>query len=100
MKFREVEVKFDASEISLKDFTYLVESKFKVKKHLLVSSYDEYFIDASDNFLRYRHRDDRGELTIKRKLTEGNNNKRIEVNIPTDGNALEAVSQFASLLGY
>lgn len=100
MKFREIESKYDASEISLKAFVGLVESSWKVKKHLLVSSYDDYFVDKDGNFLRYRHKDGRGELTIKRKLVEHNNNKRIEVNLPTDGNALEAVSQFAELLGY
>lgn len=100
MKFREIELKFDASEIALKDFVKLVESSFQVKKHLLVSSYDDYFVDKEGNFLRYRHKEGRGELTIKRKLTEHNNNKRIEVNLPTDGNAMEAVSQFADLLGY
>ena len=100
MQFREIEVKYDASEVSLKSFVSLVESKFTVKKHLLVSSYDDYFVDKDNNFLRYRHKEGRGELTIKRKLDEHNNNKRIEVNLPTDGNAMEAVSQFASLLGY
>lgn len=100
MKFREIEVKYDASEIALKDFVKLVESMYEVRKHLLVSSYDDYFTDKDGNFLRYRHKEGRGELTIKRKLTEHNNNKRIEVNLPTDGNAMEAVSQFAELLGY
>lgn len=100
MQFREVEAKYDAADITLKDFIKLVESKYKVKKRLLVSSYDDYFVDKNDNFLRYRHKEGRGELTIKRKLDEHNNNKRIEVNIPTDGNAMLAVTQFAELLGY
>lgn len=99
MQFREIEAKYDASEISLKDFKHLVESRFKVKKQLLVSSYDDYFVDIEGNFLRYRHKEGRGELTIKRKLDEYNN-KRIEVNLPTDGAAIEAVSQFVNLLGY
>lgn len=100
MNFREIEAKYDASEIKLSDFVKLVESKFKVKKHLLVSSYDDYFTHKDGNFIRYRHKEGRGELTIKRKLEEHNNNKRIEVNLPTEGNNLPAVTEFAELLGY
>lgn len=100
MQFREIETKYDASEISLKEFKTLVESQFNVKKRLLVSSYDDYFTDKDGNFLRYRHKEGRGELTIKRKLETHNNNKRVEVNLPTDGDNMEAVTQFAELLGY
>ncbi len=100
MQFREIETKYDASEISLKQFTALIESKFKVNKQLLVSSYDDYFTDKDNNFLRYRHKEGRGELTIKRKLETHNNNKRVEVNLPTDGDNIKAVTQFAELLGY
>lgn len=100
MQFREIETKYDASEISLKQFITLVESKFKVKKKLLVSSYDDYFTDEQGNFLRYRHKEGRGELTIKRKLDAQNNNRRVEVNLPTAGDNMQAVTHFAELLGY
>jgi adenylate cyclase class IV len=100
MKFREIETKYDASEISLKAFVSLVESKWKPKKHLLVSSYDDYFTDKDGNFLRYRHKEGRGELTIKRKTENHNNIKRVEVNLPTAGDNIEAVTQFVELLGY
>ncbi len=100
MQFREIETKYDASEISLKQFMALVESKWTVKKKLLVSSYDDYFTDKDDNFLRYRHKEGRGELTIKRKLDAANNNRRVEVNLPTSGGNMSAVTQFAELLGY
>lgn len=100
MQFREIEAKYDASEITLKDFLTLMESKYKVKKRLLVSSYDDYFVDKDGNFLRYRHKEGRGELTIKRKLDANNNNKRVEVNIPTGGDSMKAVTQFCELLGY
>ena len=100
LSFREIETKYDASQVTLKDFINLMESKYKVKKRLLVSSYDDYYTDKQDNFLRYRHKEGRGELTIKRKLDEHNNNKRIEVNLPMDGGSLSSVTQFAELLGY
>lgn len=100
MQFREIETKYDASEISLQEFNSLVKSKWKVKKQLLVSSYDDYFTDKDENFLRYRHKEGRGELTIKRKLDTQNNNRRVEVNLPTSGDNMEAVTRFAELLGY
>lgn len=100
IKFKEFESKYDAKEITLADFKAFINKWFKVQKQLLVSSYDDYFVNDSGDYIRYRHRDGHGEMTIKRKLTERNNNKRIEVNLPTSGNNLEAVTQFAELLGY
>jgi adenylate cyclase class IV len=100
MRFREIETKYDASEITLKSFTDLIKSKFKVRKFLRVGSSDDYFVDKDNNYLRYRHKEGRSELTIKRKLDQHNNNKRIEVNLPTTGATIEAVAQFAELLGY
>jgi adenylate cyclase class IV len=100
MKFREIELKYDASNIALSAFKHLIEAKGNIRKNLLVSSYDDYFVDSSGNFLRYRHKEGRGELTIKRKLSDQNNNQRVEVNVPTDGNNLPTITQFAGLLGY
>lgn len=100
MQFREIEAKYDASEITLKNFTNLIQTKYKVNKRLLVSSYDDYFTDKDGNFLRYRHKEGRGELTIKRKLDANNNNKRVEVNIPTGGDSMKEVTAFSELLGY
>jgi adenylate cyclase class IV len=91
MKFKEIEFKYDAQDVSMNKF---------VDKKMLVSSYDDYFTDPQGNFIRYRHHDTRGELTIKRKLSVNNNNERIEVNVPTEGNNLKAVAAFVDLLGY
>jgi adenylate cyclase class IV len=99
MNYKEIEFKYDAKQVSIDSFKQLVES-FNPKKKMLVSSYDDYFVDQKDNYIRYRFHDDWGELTIKRKLNEKNNNERIEVNLPTSGNNLKSVSEFASLLGY
>jgi hypothetical protein len=66
MQFREIEAKYDASEITLKDFISLVDSKYKVNKRLLVSSYDDYFVDKEGNFLRYRHKEGRSGYTVLR----------------------------------
>jgi adenylate cyclase class IV len=100
MHFKEIEYKYDAANISMKEFEELVEGNFKINKKMLVSSYDDYFVDSTGNFIRYRYTDGRGELTIKRKLSVNNNNERIEVNVPTAGDNLKTISTFVDLLGY
>jgi adenylate cyclase class IV len=67
---------------------------------MMVSSYDDYFTNDKDEFIRYRYHDHMGELTIKRKTTDLNNNNRVEVNVPTDGKSSAAIQAFADLLGY
>jgi adenylate cyclase class IV len=99
MNFKELETKYSADDVKFEDFVDLC-SKFSVCREMMVSSYDDYFVDNSDNFIRYRHRDGFGELTIKRKTSDKNNNNRIEVNLPTTGNNLKSVAVFADLLGY
>lgn len=100
MVFKEIEFKYDASDVSVEKFIQLVESTLTIKKKMMVSSYDDYFTDNQGNFIRYRHHDNRGELTIKRKVTDKNNNERIEVNVPTAGDNLKTVSAFVDLLSY
>lgn len=101
MRFKEIETKYDASKIDVSQFNNLMK-KFKdeERQRLLVSSYDDYFVNSTGDAIRYRWTPDRGELTIKRKTTERHNNERIEINIPTKGDNLEAVSEFVKLLGY
>lgn len=99
VKFKEIEFKFDAQDVSMNKFVELVET-FKIDKKMLVSSYDDYFVDADGNFIRYRYTDSRGELTIKRKTTDKNNNERIEVNVPTAGDSFKTIEAFVDLLKY
>jgi adenylate cyclase class IV len=100
MVFKEIESKYDAKDISMNKFMELITTNYKVNKKMLVSSFDDYFIDKDGNFIRYRYTDDRGELTIKRKTIDKNNNDRIEVNVPTTGDNLKAIEAFVDLLGY
>jgi adenylate cyclase class IV len=100
MHFKEIEFKYDADTISMKVFEDLMENNFQHRKKMLVSSYDDYFTDPAGNFIRYRYTDGRGELTIKRKTSDKNNNERIEVNVPTAGDNLKTVTAFVDLLGY
>lgn len=101
MKFKEIETKYDAKDIKLEEFkNALKELELPIDRHLLVSSYDTYYTNAKDQFIRYRYKEDRGELTIKRKTQKHSNNERVEINIPTSGDNLEAVTEFVDLLGY
>jgi len=95
---REIEAKYNADSISLESFLAVVNG-MKIKKKLVVSSYDDYFTKR-DNFIRYRHSTDRGELTIKRKTSENNNFDRVEVNLGAEPDALAKVADFVELLGY
>ena len=99
MKFKEIEFKYDASDVSMEKFIEIAET-LNPGKRMLVSSHDDYFVDSKNNFIRYRHHDARGELTIKRKMSDKNNNERIEVNLPTSGDNFAATEAFVNLLGY
>jgi adenylate cyclase class IV len=99
MQFKEIEFKYDAAGIEMSKFLELMD-QLSVRKKMMVSSYDDYFTDNHDNFIRYRHHADRGELTIKRKTSEKNNNERIEVNVPTAGDNLKTITAFVDLLSY
>ena len=99
MQFKEIEYKYDAADVTMVQFVELMETQ-SIKKKMMVSSYDDYFVDSVGNFIRYRHHDGRGELTIKRKLNVNNNNERLEVNVPTIGDNLKTITAFVDLLGY
>lgn len=98
MHFKEIETKYSADNIDIDKFVELVQP-FN-PNWVMVSSYDDYFTNDKDEFIRYRYTDDRGELTIKRKTTNANNNNRIEVNLKTEGKNFATVNAFAGLLGY
>jgi adenylate cyclase class IV len=98
MLFKEIETKYYANDIGMDSFTKLVQPLNP--EWMMVSSYDDYFINDKDEFIRYRYHDSMGELTIKRKTIDANNITRTEVNIPTDGKSSKAVWAFIDLLSY
>jgi len=98
MHFKEIETKYYAASIGMEEFTKLVEPLNP--EWMMVSSYDDYFTNDKDEFIRYRYHDTMGELTIKRKTSDLNNNNRVEVNLPTQGKSSKAVEAFVDLLGY
>ena len=98
MHFKELETKYYADNIAMEDFIKLVQPLNP--EWMMVSSYDDYFTNDKDEFIRYRYHDHMGELTIKRKTTDANNNNRVEVNVPTDGKSGPSIDAFCQLLGY
>jgi adenylate cyclase class IV len=98
MHFKEIETKYSANDIDLNKFVDLVSSLNP--NWIMVSSYDDYFTNPEGEFIRYRYTDQNGELTIKRKTKETNNNNRVEVNLKTEGKNSPAVKAFVELLGY
>ena len=100
MRFKEIETKYYADDIGLDKFEELIATLPKHRNKMMVSSYDDYFVNSKGEFIRYRFTDDRGELTIKRKCSKTNNNERIEVNLPTAGDNLKAVEEFCNLMNY
>lgn len=98
MDFKEIETKYYATSISMGDFVKLVEPMNQ--EWIMVSSYDDYFTNEKDEFIRYRYHDHMGELTVKRKTTETNNLNRLEVNLKTEGKSSKSVAAFVNLLGY
>ena len=98
MEFKELEFKYYAGSITMDQFEKLVAPLNP--EWVMVSSYDDYFTNEKDEFIRYRYHDHMGELTIKRKTVDTNNNNRIEVNLKTEGKSSKAVAAFVDLLGY
>lgn len=98
MLYKEIEVKFSADEITMDEFLSVVDPLNP--EWIMVSSYDDYYVNDSGEFIRYRYHDDAGELTVKRKTTDLNNNNRVEINLKTEGKSAKNVAAFIEMLGY
>lgn len=99
-EYTELEYKYKADDVPLKDFIKLM-SELKTVKRLDVSSWDSYYTKGEDEFVRHRQSQQKPELTIKRKTKDTNNWQRVEVDIALDPSVSEDnVSKFLSLLDY
>ena len=100
--FEELEYKYRADNISLNDFKALMNSSH-VLKQIVAASWDIYYSNASNSnsFVRLRL-GEKPELTIKVKTTDGNNWRRIEIDLPLDPARLteDTVSKFVAEFGY
>lgn len=103
--FKELEYKYDASDVSLSSFLDCINKMEGQVKKVDVSSWDYYYtptdLTIKDEFIRFRQADN-PELTIKRKTKNSNNWERVEVDLPLDSKRLNksSVDAFTSLLGY
>jgi adenylate cyclase class IV len=107
-EYLEVEVKYNADEISRTAFKDLARS-LNPKTFLYVESKDVYYVRQEDEFLRYRMPSEnrlcgddetRSELTFKKKHKENNNWVRTEVNLSIDKHDPALVHAFCEGLGY
>jgi adenylate cyclase class IV len=106
LKNIEIEFKFNADEISRKDFCNLIEKKFKPIKTLelqnpLDDDSGDHYYTKGDRFMRFRT-DGKSywELTTKVKQSETNNRVRVEVNIPLGKKmTLNKAEAFADVFG-
>ncbi len=98
----ELEYKYRADDIKLSDFINMM-ANVAVEERLDTSSWDYYFWSGQDEdeFLRYRESDN-PELTIKKKIKNTNNWKRVELDLPIDKDriSVELVKEWCEALGY
>lgn len=103
MTFKEIETKYNAKKIKLKDFDTFCKSLNPVSEKQ-IGSYDYYYVKSETEFLRYRS-GTKPELTIKRKTKAQNNYIRVEVNLPinpktSENKRLKIVEAFCNGLGF
>lgn len=82
MKYREIEFKYRADDITLKDFTEFCKARGE-SAFITASGYDYFYDHAKDHtcFARHRVGPAFNQLTFKRKTTDKNNFVRTEHNI-------------------
>jgi adenylate cyclase class IV len=82
MKFKEIETKYSAEEISYRDFKQFCQSR-KPKNFVLASGYDHFYEKKNDpgSFCRHRVGPDMNQLTFKRKTVDSSNFVRTEHNL-------------------
>lgn len=96
--YHEVETKYDAENIDLSKFSSTCR-QLKPKKTIRVSSYDHYYT-SNKKSLRYRE-GARPQITMKKKLSKGNNFKRVEVNLDISKHTPKStVDKLFEMLGY
>jgi adenylate cyclase class IV len=106
MKFKEIEYKYKADNITPGQFVDFVSSNFDIIDILTARGHDQFFSNGDPNsFLRYRNgagMNDNCEITIKKKTSDHNSWDRIEVDLPLNKNkcSQDIVEAFTDILGY
>jgi adenylate cyclase class IV len=100
MKFKEIEFKYNAKNITKESFENTVNC-FAIKPRWQeVSSYDSYFVNDIGRFVRYRYNNNTGVVTTKEKTSDINNQNRVEYNVNMGENPYETVQGFYGSLGF
>ena len=88
MRNVEIEFKYDASKVKLKDFIDFCSNKRLLNK-IVIFGCDDFYENKTQPCTFYRHRtnDFENQLTFKRKHDKDNNTIRTEYNIILDKNA-------------
>jgi adenylate cyclase class IV len=94
---KEIEFKYWA-DFSKEVFFQRIKKVFPEVGEKYVVSCDDYFLDSSGDFIRFRKSHGFFELTVKRKEEE--NVVRQEVNVDISKNNTSSVLSFLNLLGY
>jgi adenylate cyclase class IV len=91
MKYREIEFKYAADNISLTAFVEFAKTRPGLQSYVEASGFDHFYekTDSSGSFGRHRIGPDMNQLTFKRKTTDKNNFIRTEHNL----NLTTSVSQ-------
>lgn len=95
---KEIEFKYWANNLKKEDFEKKVLKSIPDAKEKYVVSCDDYFLNNSDDFIRFRKSHKFFELTVKRKEKE--NIVRKEINIDISNNNTSSVESFLNLIGY
>lgn len=102
MKYKEIEFKYPANDLSLEDFKNFCKDR-KPKGFVHASGYDHFYSKVGDpsSFCRHRIGADFNQLTFKRKTDVANNYIRTEHNIELDPTtSVEQISALCSEFGY
>jgi len=99
MKFKEIEFKYAADNVSLVQFLAFCEDRKGLKQKFIASGYDHFYDkkDEPDSFYRLRVGEDFTQLTFKRRTSTLNNVVRTEHNVSLSSNTSE--DQIRALVG-
>lgn len=97
-KYLEIETKYNATDIKIKDYKKRAE-ELSPSRLESAGSFDHYYI-RGDHVLRYRE-GFRPELTVKKKSKHADNFVRVELNIRLSSDTKpDEIHEFAKLQGY
>jgi adenylate cyclase class IV len=102
-RFKEIEVKWDASKIERGSFNRALRSYAKGKKYhkVVVAGFDYYYTSKDGYVVRHRHGINSNELTVKARVSKKSTTVRREINqkLPKESSPL-SIKEFMSEIGF